>query len=902
MSTSIKKRTLSTLMVLMLIVSLFAGLTIGVSATPGAYTVTFDTDANVTVEVDDEPVTSATTDADGILSFTTVPAAGYVVTTVKADISTEVVTQSSSNNYTISNVEQATTVTIATSAADTWDGDIPVADMDSTFSGGTGTSSDPYQIALAADLAQLVANVNDGTGAGQSVYAGVYFVQTAHIDLANLPWTPIGGQGTGAGTGTNTLYFFSGYYDGANNNTGFYTINNLNVNPTTTLTTANTTGWGLFGASNGVIANVTLNGVINIPSTTIAAQDVGGIVGYSNGSIYDCQSVVTITASAAQNVGGIAGAVEEVVGTVPPQIKVQYNTATGSITAASRIGGIVGSVYCTDAGSIGVDNCSYTTGTLTTSRTSSSAYVGGVVGYCQGWISNSYATNFTLSSPGGHYLAGIVGILQGSAPSASLYNSYGNPLYASMTGMANYVRPAFSSVDSSNVLPIFATVWVNGATYAQVPSTGTNGWGDWSGGTGPVLAANLNIQTTVDILNEPPESGVPVKCFIVGAIYPILNWQIDSSAYSSYYYVAPGTGTTGTTPGGAVSYANTDDQTMIFLDPTAAAGGAGTYASPTSSLTTALGLLTSTRNYIYIKNGAVVPDTATITSTVSNAKIVRSSLYDGYLFNITGTTAVSNITIDGNDLTFESVPTPTNSIFIVNAGGTLTINAGATLQNNYASDGGAITVFGGSLVMAGGTITGNSSAINGGGVSVHQSGGSFTMSGGVITSNTAAQDGGGVAVYNEATFTLSGGTLAGNTAGNDGGAIEVGSESGDVLITGGNIVGNTATNGKGIYVTASDLLTLDPDGTNVIIFGSSDDIYLPYDTSETPAQVSFNIESALNTGVAGQITITFQNANTNDIVAVTPSSDVADNSYESLVSSGITFDTSGADIIIAGTR
>jgi hypothetical protein len=336
---------------------------------------------------------------------------------------------------------------------------------------------------------------------------------------------------------------------------------------------------------------------------------------------------------------------------------------------------------------------------------------------------------------------------------------------------------------------------------------------------------------------------------------------------------------------------------MIFLDPTGSAG-TGTYASPTNSLTTALGLLSATRSYIYIKGGPVQISSGTtaITSAVANAKIVRSSTYDGFLFNLNGgTTNVSNITIDGNSLPFEGIPSPTSSLFNVAATATLNINGGATLQNNFASDGGALRVMGGTVVMNGGLITGNESAINGGAVSVHDLTGSFTLNGGSISANSANNDGGAVATYNKGQFAMTGGTVASNTAGGNGGALIVGSQSGADTISGGNIVGNTATLGNGIYDTSTyaadgttPALTLSPTA-GALYFGSSDAIYLPNTTGAVGGQVAFYVGSALNTGVVGTVPLTFQTPLVNAVVATAVTDTVAGSSIASLISTPIKF-------------
>ena len=86
-----------------------------------------------------------------------------------------------------------------------------------TFAGGTGTSSDPYQVSTALELQELV----DCTEARDPVKATPthYFVQTADIDLAGYTFDPIGGRETDVNLGvtcTSTWCSFRSSYDGNN--------------------------------------------------------------------------------------------------------------------------------------------------------------------------------------------------------------------------------------------------------------------------------------------------------------------------------------------------------------------------------------------------------------------------------------------------------------------------------------------------------------------------------------------------------------------------------------------------------------------------------------------------------------------------------------------------------------
>ena len=72
-----------------------------------------------------------------------------------------------------------------------------------TFAHGSGTASDPYLVATAADLN------------GVRDYLSAHFRQTADIDLSGYSnWVPIGNDSTG----------FTGTYDGAG-----HTVSNLTI-------------------------------------------------------------------------------------------------------------------------------------------------------------------------------------------------------------------------------------------------------------------------------------------------------------------------------------------------------------------------------------------------------------------------------------------------------------------------------------------------------------------------------------------------------------------------------------------------------------------------------------------------------------------------------------------------
>jgi hypothetical protein len=157
-----------------------------------------------------------------------------------------------------------------------------------------------------------------------------------------------------------------------------------------------------------------------------------------------------------------------------------------------------------------------------------------------------------------------------------------------------------------------------------------------------------------------------------------------------------------------------------------------------------------------------------------------------------------SIIIDGDKTTHTG---NTASLVRVNSGGRFTMNAGAVLQNNRATNGGGVYVTGssGTFTMSGGDIKNNTATTSGGGVYI-DSNGTFTINGGTISGNTASS-GGGVYTSSSSTFTINGGTISGNTASGSyggGGGVYAGNT---FTMSDGTISGNTATSGGGVYIS-----------------------------------------------------------------------------------------------------
>ena len=207
---------------------------------------------------------------------------------------------------------------------------------------------------------------------------------TADIDLTGKDWTPIG---------TNFYNSYTGTFDG-----GGHTIKGLTV-------TTNDQFVGLFGYLNraGTVKNVVMEGV-QITSNQIYGGSIGGVVGYSWGTIENCS--VSGSVSGTVYVGGVVGvqiggsitgcsSSATVKGTVDVGGVAGQTNSSATLTACYATGNVIieinpkkniagGSLVGMNAGS-SLLAC-YATGNVT-STGSSTGYV-----HIGGFLGNNYTT------------------------------------------------------------------------------------------------------------------------------------------------------------------------------------------------------------------------------------------------------------------------------------------------------------------------------------------------------------------------------------------------------------------------------------------------------------------------------------------------------------------------------
>ncbi len=249
------------------------------------------------------------------------------------------------------------------------------------YSGGTGTSSDPYRIATAGDLLALAADTAD---------YDANFVLTADINLAGYTFiaaviAPDSDSSDVSFNGTK----FTGIFDGAGKQIANMTIDCDGVDHI-----------GLFGDTvvGSEIKNLRLkNFSINAGDNSIC---IGGLAGETAGYIRNCFSEGNIIGdSNSSYIGGLVG-VEVNDGNIIDSYSV--GTITGG-NDSNYIGGLVGGIYYNG----NIRRC-FSTSDITGGNNGS--YIGGLVGdNYLGSIANCFSTGILTSETNYFSVGGLVG-------------------------------------------------------------------------------------------------------------------------------------------------------------------------------------------------------------------------------------------------------------------------------------------------------------------------------------------------------------------------------------------------------------------------------------------------------------------------------------------------------------
>lgn len=226
------------------------------------------------------------------------------------------------------------------------------------FGGGSGTEQSPYIINTEFALRYLAAYVNAGYDT-----TGIYFRQTADIDLRYDTWTPIGEGGYRVVTPS---HYFKGTYDG--NEKTIKGLTNVDYDPDFEYKSGKEGkySYGLFGCvENAVIRDLIIEDVLIVDDETHSGDSVGAFVGYAVGeelTLTNLRSVATLTGAPLvfgnDAVGGIIGRYYGSGSEATALISGCENYA--DVTAELKVGGIAGFLSpaaTATSGSLTVSNC-----------------------------------------------------------------------------------------------------------------------------------------------------------------------------------------------------------------------------------------------------------------------------------------------------------------------------------------------------------------------------------------------------------------------------------------------------------------------------------------------------------------------------------------------------------------
>jgi hypothetical protein len=235
------------------------------------------------------------------------------------------------------------------------------------YSGGDGSSGDPYQIVTVTELQHI------GMDAANDVTGGKYYRLMNNLDLGGVAnWTPIGADAS---------HPFRGHFDG-----GGYNISHLSIG-TEESPDAALDYLGLFGYADGAaIHHLNLEDVAIHSSRQFAK--IGGLVGYANGgTVQYCSATGNVSGGEDAAAGGLAGYID-VTAVRDSHTNVSVEVITADDVASDYIyaGGLAGYSHQ------GTIERSYATAARRRAISEAATgwvnhyYVGGLVGYNDGGV------------------------------------------------------------------------------------------------------------------------------------------------------------------------------------------------------------------------------------------------------------------------------------------------------------------------------------------------------------------------------------------------------------------------------------------------------------------------------------------------------------------------------------
>lgn len=374
------------------------------------------------------------------------------------------------------------------------------------YSGGDGSQASPYLISTAEELGFLAYEVNSL----QNNTSGKYYQLTNDIDLSefdsddnenNGNWTPIGGVSGD----------FEGVFDGQ-----YYKVLNLEINDSSkhhlalfggiksaevknlAVIDAKIHGSGIIAttiasAENSNIENLYASGTVDGLKKYGAGNLVGGAIASTDkASITNAHADVDVDAEYNYFVGGLIGSAWE--------SKIQDSSATGNVTGAGTVGGLIGDAYIRTE----IEKC-YAEGDV-----SGDDFVGGFIGDAEGTkIRDSYALGAVSGRDYNPSAGGFIGELD---LGTVVYRSYSTGKVPS----SYYTVGGFAGLVHQEGQDCYWDVETSGAT---------NNIGTSNGG-GDVFGAGLTTAQMTGVAAIQNMQGFDFdNVWSTTSSYPILKWQ-----------------------------------------------------------------------------------------------------------------------------------------------------------------------------------------------------------------------------------------------------------------------------------------------------------------------------------------------------------------------------------------
>ena len=490
----------------------------------------------------------------------------------------------------------------------------------SSFAGGSGTSSSPYLISNAEQLARLAYLSNDSSN--YSAYQSKFYKLTADIDLSGKIWTPIGNK-----------YPFTGDFNGAG-----YTINGLTcrcfneIDPTYYVadTTSSLIGYiriGLFGQVKGSLTNFVLTNV------DIGDDDELLI------PFYDIFKYVYIGAVCGQLTGNKTGSRARVY-KVGAFGSVSFYSVEGSMSM--NVGGLVGELSL-DASILESFNSAYVK--FETKYGYTVCGVGGLVGTMQGDSDTSttyyptIATSYNNGSVSSHsmYTGGLVGHVSNAAQMYRSYNIGTVSAWGFLGGLVGNDNSKFAAYNCFSDMD-FGSVYITNRGGKYV-SGGTSYKGVLCGWTSTStvysycgynsekgVAFGLNTPSTTG-LNSYTSSSTYRPNYNVSS-YPV--YTSGSATWSKTTTMATNSSATWTMPSSSYSYMNNRFPVLSWSLRYRSVATSFSQCGTTTINITGVGAsdtrTTATSTYAILGSGISVKTTATSGSYVTYSGIYETNL------------------------------------------------------------------------------------------------------------------------------------------------------------------------------------------------------------------------------------------------------------------------------------